>query len=95
MFSNTTVNMENVWKTAPERGWYVTYVPSILHFLMAIDNGWEVVKVETVPSWDQLGFIYLVTLEGHSCEQIQKLALPRSTPIEKLLEAHRAKAALA
>ena len=82
-----TVKTENVWKTIQEPD-YVTYIPSALLLLMAIDNGWDIDEVESVPSWDQLGFVYVVTLKSSSCSQNQKLIMPKSALVEKILAEH-------
>jgi hypothetical protein len=89
MLPDTIMKIENVWKPTPEKG-YSTYIPSALFLLIAIDNGWEIVKVESVPSWDQLGFVYLVSLKNPA--QIGSasswLVLPKSALVEKILEEH-------
>ena len=89
MLPNMTLKMENVWKPTPETS-YATYIPSALLLLMAIDNGWDIVKVESVPSWDQLGFVYLVSLKNAAQASITSgwLILPKNALVEKILEEH-------
>lgn len=87
MLANANVKTENVWKAIQEPG-YATYIPSAFLLLMAIDNGWDIVDAESVPSWDQLGFIYLVTLKGRSGGESQKLTMPKSALVEKILAEH-------
>ena len=87
MLANATVKTENVWKTIQELG-YVTYIPSALLLLMTIENGWDIVEVESVPSWDQLGFVYVVMLKCTSGGQNQKLIMPKSALVEKILAEH-------
>ena len=93
MLANTIVKTENVWKKLQESG-HATYIPSALLLLMAMDNGWEVVKAELVPSWDQLGFFYLVSLERCSDGQAQELIIPKSALVEKILEQHGTRSSL-
>ena len=87
MLANTNVKTDNVWKTMQEPG-YATYIPSALLLLMAIDNGWDIVEVESVPSMDQLGFVYVVMLKCTSGGQNQKLIMPKSALVEKILAEH-------
>jgi hypothetical protein len=54
--------------------------------LSALDQGWKVIKIELVPSWDQYGFIYLVTLKRHSHSHAQQLILPQNSLVENLLQ---------
>ena len=81
------MKIENVWQSTPEKS-YATYIPSALLLLMAIDNGWDIVKVESVPSWDQLGFVYLVSLKNSSQagRTTSSLVLPKSALVEKILD---------
>ena len=85
MLPNATLKMENVWRTTQEPG-YATYIPSALVLLMAIEDGWNVVKIEPVPVDGQLGSIYLVMLKSSLSRQSQKLIMPKSALIEKLLD---------
>ena len=96
MLAYSTMNRNIIWNSAPEPG-YATQAPSALLLLKAIENGWEVVNVETVPSWDQLGFINLVTIEkAAEVGRIRSLLiLPKSPLVEKILEYHRHKITLA
>jgi hypothetical protein len=89
MLPDTIMEIKNIWKPTPEKG-YTTYIPSALFLLMAIDNGWEIVKVESVPSWDQLGFVYLVSLKNpaQTGGSSSWLVLPKSALVEKMLEEH-------
>jgi len=54
--------------------------------LSALDNGWRLYKVELSPSWDQHGFIYLVTLSLYNTDHTQQLILPRSHLMDNLLD---------
>ena len=78
--------MENVWDTFQEPR-CPAYLPnSYMLLLSALDQGWQVVKVELTPSWDQYGFIYLVTLKRHSHPHARQLILHHNTLVESLLQ---------
>jgi hypothetical protein len=87
MLANPTMKTINVSKTSWEPG-ITTFIPSTIFLLIAIENGWDIVNVELVPSWDQLGFAYLVTLRCRSDERSQKLFLPKNASVEKILDEH-------
>lgn len=82
----TLTHMENVWDTFQEPR-CPAYLPnSYMLLLSALDQGWKVIKVELTPSWDQYGFIYLVTLNRQSTLQSQQLILPYNKLVEDLLQ---------
>ena len=87
MMLNTTLNrMENVWDTFQEPR-CPAYLPnSYMLLLSALDQGWKVIKVELAPSWDQYGFIFLVTLKRQSHPHARQLILPHNTLVENLLQ---------
>jgi hypothetical protein len=63
------------------------YVPnSYLLLLSALDNGWQIRQVELAPSWDQHGFIYLVTLRQGQPDYAQQLILPKNALIDELFK---------
>jgi hypothetical protein len=53
--------------------------------LFALKKGWEIAKVELAPSWDQYGFIYIVSLMDRSQKQSLILILPRNGAVENLI----------
>ena len=62
------------------------YAPSsYLLLLSALKGGWRIQQVEMAPSWDQFGFIYLVTLRHGQPGFAQQLILPKNALIEDLL----------
>ena len=85
MLAETTQKTAPVWKTVQEPE-YRTYIPSLLMLIMALDNGWDITRIELEPSNDQYGFIYLVTVKCRSNGQFQKLVIPKSTLVEKVFE---------
>ena len=87
MMLNTTLNrMENVWDTFQEPR-CPAYLPnSYMLLLSALDQGWKVIKIELAPSWDQYGFIFLVTLKRQSHPHARQLILPHNTLVENLLQ---------
>lgn len=84
MLDQTSKTMQ-IW-TALQEPRAPDYVPnSYLLLLSALDNGWQVKRVELAPSWDQEGLIYLVTLSRGMHGYAQQLILPRNAFIEELL----------
>jgi hypothetical protein len=86
MLTTTITKMENVWNTFQEPR-CPAYLPnSYMLLLSALDEGWKVIKVELAPSWDQYGFIYLVTLKRQSHPHARQLILPHNALVENLLQ---------
>ena len=86
MLNTTMTKMENVWNTFQEPR-CSTYLPnSYMLLLSALDQGWKVSKVELAPSWDQNGFIYLVTLKRQSHQHTQQLIMPHNAIVANLLQ---------
>ncbi len=84
--TTTLTRMENVWDTFQEPR-CPAYLPnSYMLLLSALDQGWKIVKVELTPSWDQYGFIYLVTLKRQSHPHARQLILPHNKLVENLLQ---------
>ena len=86
MLTTTLTRMETVWNTFQEPRCSAYLPKSYMLLLSALDQGWEVIKVELVPSWDQHGFIYLVTLKRQSYQQSQQLILPKNSLVANLLQ---------
>jgi hypothetical protein len=86
MLTTTMTKMENVWDTFQEPR-CPAYLPnSYMLLLSALDQGWKVIKVELAPSWDQYGFIYLVTLKRQAHPHVRQLILPHNSMVENLLK---------
>ena len=86
MLTTTMTKMESVWDTFQEPR-CPAYLPnSYMLLLSALDQGWKVTKVELSPSWDQYGFIYLVTLKRPSHSHARQLILPHNSLVENLLQ---------
>ncbi len=58
---------------------------SYLLLLSALDQGWKVSRVSLQPSWDQHGFVYVLTLKRFGGCRVQQLVLPRTSQVEALL----------
>ncbi|MGB8214378.1 MAG: hypothetical protein WCE68_12550 [Anaerolineales bacterium] len=86
MVTTTMTKMENVWNTFQEPRCSAYLPNSYMLLLSALDQGWKVIKVELAPSWDQYGFIYLVTLKRQSHQHTQQLILPHNTLVATLLQ---------
>jgi hypothetical protein len=79
---------KQIWATVQETP-RPSYSPAAYMLLLsAIDNGWQVGRIELMPSWDQHGFIYLVTLDHPMQKYHQQLILPKNAIIESLLFEH-------
>ncbi|MBI4732888.1 MAG: hypothetical protein HY781_12335 [Chloroflexi bacterium] len=82
---NQTIHPAQMWMTVQEPR-VSSYVPnSYLLLLSALDNGWLIEEVELLPSWDQHGFIYLVTLYLNTSTHSQQIILPKNPLVDKLL----------
>jgi hypothetical protein len=51
-----------LWNTMQEPRCPVTMPTGYMLLLSAIDKGWQIEDIELNPSWDQYGFVYLVSL---------------------------------
>ncbi len=75
-----------VWNTFQEPR-CPTFLPTgSLLLLSALDNGWQLSKIEVKPSWDQYSFIYLLTLKHPANRQRQELILPKNPTVDRLLK---------
>lgn len=86
MLTTTPNRMENVWNTFQEPR-CPAYLPnSYMLLLSALDQGWQVIKIELVPSWDQHGFIHLITLKHPTNQNTQELILPQNLLVANLFQ---------
>lgn len=80
------IDFSQMWMTVQEPR-ISSYTPNAyLLLLSALDNGWQLSKAELLPSWDQHGFIYLVTLYLHTLDHSQQLILPKNPLVDGLLD---------
>jgi len=84
MLEQTFTN-EQIWANAREPRCPVYMPTSYMLLLSALDKGWKIGNIELAPSWDQNGFIYLVTLGCRSHKFCQQIILPKNPIIETLL----------
>ena len=80
-----TYNGEQVWNTMQEPRCPVYMSTGTMLLLSALNKGWQIEKVELTPSWDQNGFIYLVSLRRNFQEFGQQIILPKNHLVEDLL----------
>jgi hypothetical protein len=80
-------NHNNPWGMSSKAG-HATYIPSALLLLMAIDNGWDIVKAQPVERWENYGPVYLITVRCNSGGEEHNLVIPRSSLVDKILEQH-------
>ena len=76
---------EQIWNSLQEPRCPSYFPGGYLLLLSALDNGWKVTRIEVQPSWDQYGFIYLLTLKHPARSHHQKLVLPKNPQVENLL----------
>jgi hypothetical protein len=86
MLTTTMTRMETVWNTFQEPRCSAYLPNSYMLLLSAVDQGWKIVKAELAPSWDQHGFIYLVTLTCQTHDHSQQLILPQNSLVANLLQ---------
>ena len=80
-----TYQAEQVWNTVQEPR-CPAYMPTgYMLLLSALDKGWQIENIELAPSWDQYGFVYLVTLGRRSDKFSQQIILPKNPVVEYLL----------
>ncbi len=80
-----TYQAEQIWNTVQEPRCPVYLPTGYMLLLSALDKGWQIEKIEMSPSWDQNGFVYLVTLRRHSFNISQQIVLPKNPVVEQLL----------
>ena len=80
-----TYKAEQVWNTVQEPRCPVYMPTGYMLLLSALDKGWQIESVELTPSWDQYGFVYLVTLRRPSHKYSQQIILPKNPVVEYLL----------
>ena len=90
MLATTMTKPATFREIGHEQQW-ATYLPSPLLLQLFIENGWKIVRTELVPSDDQNGFVYLVTLKSDTRLHNEQLVLPRTALIEKILCEHSVK----
>jgi hypothetical protein len=83
--SGHPVTIDQIWSTFQEPRCPSYSSTGYMLLLSAIDNGWQVQDIELTPSWDQHGFIYLVTLTKPFSHIHQQLILPKTADVECLL----------
>ena len=86
MLTTKLAPMETVWNTFQEPRCSAYLPNSYMLLLSALDQGWQVSKTELAPSWDQNGFIYLVTLKRQSLPHTQQLIMPQNALVANLLQ---------
>jgi hypothetical protein len=88
MINTPITNTERIWNTFEELYCSACLPGSDIFLHSTLDQGWKVIKVELTPSWDQYGFLYLVTLEHQSRKHYQQLILPKTSRVENLLHSN-------
>ena len=84
MLEQTTLNEKSMNKMHSAGS--PVYMPSgTLLLLSAIYKGWQISEIGLEPSWDQHGFVYLVTLRLPFQNSCQQIILPKNPMVEDLL----------
>jgi hypothetical protein len=79
------ITHEQIWATLQEPRCPVYMPTGYMLVLSALDKGWQIEDIKLAPSWDQNGFVYLVTLYRHSHKFNQQIILPKNPIVEYLL----------
>jgi hypothetical protein len=83
---NPSIDLSQMWTTVQEPR-TPSYVPnSYLLLLSALDAGWQVSAVDLASSWDQHGFIYVVSLHFGERPVHQQIILPKNPLVDSLLD---------
>jgi hypothetical protein len=70
-----------------------SYEPNSYYSLhLAFENGWQISHVELCPSWDQHGFLYVVTLYHCAQTHTPQIILPKNHLVDRLLDKYSKKA---
>ena len=85
MITSSSIKMETVWNSVQEPRSFAQLPASYMLLLSALDQGWKITHVESVPSWDQHGFVFLVSLQTGLNMNTSELILPHNRWIEDLL----------
>jgi hypothetical protein len=80
-----TYKAEQLWNVVQEPRCPAYLPASYMLLLSALDKGWQIQEIELTPSWDQYGFVYLVTLRRPSHKYNQQIILPKNSIVEDLL----------
>jgi hypothetical protein len=54
-----------------------------------LENGWNIAGAQLAPSEDQQEFVYIVSLKSDFRSDTQRLILPATTLIEKIIHDHQ------
>jgi hypothetical protein len=83
----TVIERKQLWNTLQEPRCKNSSLPtSYLLLLSALDGGWQIDRIQLLPTWDQHGLVYLVILKHPSGHRQQELILPRNALVETLLD---------
>jgi hypothetical protein len=74
-----------VWNIVQDPLWMVDIPNGTMLLVSALGIGWQIGGVEMKPSWDQYGFIYLVTLCHSSHRHCIHIILAKNSAVEYLL----------
>ncbi len=85
MYSNT--NYSHPYQKVRQKTQIEKDIPCSTNLLHnARHAGWRLSQVDLVPSWDQNGFFYLVTIRGVLPGQWKRLVLPKNKFVDQLLD---------
>lgn len=79
------IKRTNPWNSLQEPRCPSRLPAGYLLLLSALDRGWRVSRARLKPSWDQHGFVYLLTLRHPARAHSQDLVLPGNRQVESLL----------
>jgi hypothetical protein len=62
------------------------YPGAYLRLLAALENGWFIQQADLVPSWDQNGYVFKITIRQTLSGNNEELIISRSSALEELIE---------
>ncbi len=86
MLTETKIKMKEVWNTNQPAEEHTTYIPSTLFLLMALDNGWNITRIQPVDDQEAKTPAYQITLLDDTNGRTQNLVIPKSALVEKIFE---------
>jgi|WetSurMetagenome_2_1015567.scaffolds.fasta_scaffold113254_3 hypothetical protein len=90
MLAEMTGQKVQVWKSMKNAG-QEAFIPGVLYLLMALDNGWEIARVEnTISLLSDKSPAYLVTLDTCAEGPQKKLIITKSALVDKILDQNTA-----
>jgi hypothetical protein len=82
----STIEQSPKWTSLQEPRCASNLPNSFLKLLSALDQGWDVIEYTLHPSWDQTGFVYVITVRQPFSMHTEEIVLPRNESLFEVLE---------